>query len=237
MAHLLAIESAGATCSVALARYGDGQARILAERALPPSRGQADRLIELIEVVLDQAGLRYTDLDVIVLDRGPGSFTGVRSGLAAARGLALATRLPLLPLSSLECLAGAARARPGAIILAAIDARRGEVYAQAFDAQGSACGEPFAAPPANVAQALRGAWHLIGSGAPLVEAALPEDAGAVVERAEPDASLVAQLGARKLTAGAQTVSGFEVEPLYLRAPDARPQAPVFGPARAAGAAP
>lgn len=228
MAHLLAIESAGAACSVAvLRRMAGAPDTILAYRALPAARGQADRLIELIEAVLDEARVGYGELELIALDRGPGSFTGVRTAVAAARGLALAAGLPVLPLSSLECLAAAARPRAGAGVLAALDARRGEVYAQVFDARRRPQAEPFAAPPERMAKELSGAWHLIGSGAALIRAALPADVDAVVESARLDARLVAEAAARSLDRGARPIRGFDLDPLYLRAPDARPRTPPF----------
>src|SRR5690606_3902535 len=94
---------------------------------------------------LEQAGSAYGDLDAIAVSTGPGSFTGVRVGVAAARGLALALKIPAAGVTTLEALAHQAQAmRPGRPAIAAIDAGRGEVYAASFAADGA----PLAAPAA-----------------------------------------------------------------------------------------
>jgi tRNA threonylcarbamoyladenosine biosynthesis protein TsaB len=244
---LLAIDSAGESCSAALW----DQARpvpqgLLAFRMVEPARGQAERLIELVEAVLADAGLRYDALGAIAVNHGPGSFTGLRSAVAAARGLALAAGLGVIPVSSLEALAGGLRpyfasdrmagdALPGEV-LAALDARRGEVYAQRFGPDlrplPGALGEPRAMPPRAaaawaVAEPMAGPLRLVGSGARLFRAELPAGLAAVVETVQADARLVALCAARRLAAGERPVSGFAVRPLYLRAPDARPPAPLL----------
>jgi tRNA threonylcarbamoyladenosine biosynthesis protein TsaB len=222
MGQLLAIESTASGCSVAVVRHeASSSGARLAYRALPSSRGQADRLVELIEAALAEAELSYGDLDLIAVDHGPGSFTGVRTGVAAARGLALATGLAVLPVSSLETVAGAARPAAGAIVLAAQDARRGEVYVQTFDDRVRPRGAPQAMPPERAAAGLGGPVLLVGSGARLICAHLPQDAQAIAMPAGPDARLVAEAAIRRLRAGARPVAGFDLHPLYLRAPDAR----------------
>jgi tRNA threonylcarbamoyladenosine biosynthesis protein TsaB len=240
---LLAIDSAGESCSAAVW----DQARpvpqgLVAWRALEPARGQAERLIELVETVLADAGLGYGALGAIAVNHGPGSFTGLRSAVAAARGLALAADLGVLAVSSLEALAGGVPPDPSSSgeVLAALDARRGEVYVQRFGPDltplPGALGAPRALPPLAVAawvaadaKAGAGPLRLVGSGAQLVQAQLPGGFPAVVETVRADARLVALCAARRLAAGEQPVAGFAVRPLYLRAPDARPSAPL--PAR------
>jgi tRNA threonylcarbamoyl adenosine modification protein YeaZ len=127
---LLALESAMSAGSVAVC---DGAGQVLAQRRSPPEAGQADRLIELIDAALDTAGVDYPDLDVIAVNHGPGSFTGVRAGVAAARGLALALGRPVIAVNTLEALAAAAGVQPAGTVVAAVDARRGQVYVQTFD--------------------------------------------------------------------------------------------------------
>lgn len=227
---LLAIESAGLACSVALSAGVWPTIELRAYHEIDAPRGQADRLIELIEAALRAAGAGYGDLDLIAVDRGPGSFTGVRTGVAAARGLALATGLPVLPVTSLEALASGVTADASTPILAVIDARRGEVYVQAFDRALDPLGEPAALPPETAARRLEPPLRLVGSGAGLVRAALPEDAEATMEPAALDARAVATCAARRLAAGIRPIAGFAVCPLYLRAPDARPQAARVGTA-------
>jgi tRNA threonylcarbamoyladenosine biosynthesis protein TsaB len=246
---LLAIDSAGESCSAALW----DQARPVSEgslafRVLEPARGRAERLIELVETVLADAGLRYDALGAVAVNHGPGSFTGLRSAVAAARGLALAADLGVIAVSSLEALAGGLRpdlSRPGDV-LAALDARRGEVYAQRFGPdlrpRPGPLGAPRAMAPQDVAalvaadaRAGAGPLRLVGSGAHLVQAHLPAEVPAVVETVQADARLVGLCAARRLAAGERPVAGFAVRPLYLRAPDARPPAPLLARRRAVAA--
>jgi tRNA threonylcarbamoyladenosine biosynthesis protein TsaB len=222
MAQLLAIESTASGCSVAVLGHDIASpGALLAHRSLPASRGQADRLVELIEAAIGDAGFAYGELDLIAVDHGPGSFTGVRTGVAAARGLALAAGLPVLPVSSLETLAGAARPAAGESVVAARDARRGEVYVQTFDARLRPQGVAQAMAPERAAAGLAGRVWLVGSGAPLIRAHLSDRAEVTVAAAELDARLVAAAGVRRLAAGARPIAGFDLQPLYLRAPDAR----------------
>jgi tRNA threonylcarbamoyl adenosine modification protein YeaZ len=241
---LLAIDS-GETCSAAVWDSARSDADgVLAFRVIEPARGQAERLIGLVEAVLADAGLRYDDLGALAVNHGPGSFTGLRSAVAAARGLALAAQLGVIPVSSLEALAsgvqlGSSSGVPPGEVLAALDARRGEVYAQRFGPGlmplPGARGEPRAMPPQNAARAVTepyagrgsGPVHLVGSGACLVQALLPAETPVVLETVQADARLVARCAARRLAAGERPVAGFAVRPLYLRAPDARPPTPIM----------
>ncbi len=233
---LLAIESAGPAASVALLdRRSAPAGELAAFRTLPPGREQADRLIELVDGVLGDAGIHPLQLEFIAVGTGPGTFTGVRTAVAAARGLALATGRGVMAVSSLEALACAALQFRPATIVAALDARRGEVYAQAFADDLRPLGEPTALPPEAAARSTRGPMVLVGSGARLVQAALPGDAESEILPVELDARAVALCAARKLRAGMRPAPGFTVRPLYLRAPDARPQHP--RPALARMAAP
>jgi tRNA threonylcarbamoyladenosine biosynthesis protein TsaB len=252
---LLAIDSAGETCSAALwDQARPGPQGLLGFRMVEPARGQAERLIELVEAVLADAGLRYDALGALAVNHGPGSFTGLRSAVAAARGLALAADLGVLAVSSLEALAAGLRPdfsldpmagdSPAGEVLAALDARRGEVYAQRFGPDlrplPGPLGEPRAMPPRAaaafaVAEPLVGPLRLVGSGARLIEAELPTGVATVVETVPADARLVALCAARRLAAGERPVSGFAVRPLYLRAPDVRAPVPLLARAGAMAA--
>jgi tRNA threonylcarbamoyladenosine biosynthesis protein TsaB len=210
---------------------------------LEPARGQAERLIALVEAVLADAGLRHDALGALAVNHGPGSFTGLRSAVAAARGLALAADLGVIAISSLEALAGA-RAAVGDTVLAALDARRGEVYAQAFGPDvkplPGSLGEPRAMVPQEAAawaaeQRGAGRLRVVGSGAHLIQALLPADLPVTVETVAADACLVARCAARRLAAGERPVAGFALRPLYLRAPDARPPVPLVARHRALAA--
>jgi len=247
---LLAIDSAGESCSAALwDRARPDREALLAWRGVEPARGHGERLIALVEAVLAEAELRYEALGALAVNHGPGSFTGVRSAVAAARGLALAADLGVLAVSSLQALATglepelAPPARRGEV-LAALDARRGEVYVQRFGPDlrphPGALGTPRAMPPEDVVAFLDGRpglapLRLVGSGASLIEAHLPAEAPAVVETVRVDARLVARCAARRLAAGERPVPGPAVRPLYLRPPDARPAVPLLARRRAAAA--
>jgi tRNA threonylcarbamoyladenosine biosynthesis protein TsaB len=126
---LLAIESAGDACSVALSVDES-----CLERHLIAPRQHAQLLLSLIQALLDEAGLALAGLDVLAFGRGPGSFTGVRIAAGVIQGLAYGADLPVVPVSSLQALAqGALRERASTRVLAAFDARLGEVYWGAYE--------------------------------------------------------------------------------------------------------
>jgi tRNA threonylcarbamoyladenosine biosynthesis protein TsaB len=228
---LLALESATSVCSVALC---DGAGEVLGHRRGERAPDQADRLIELLDDALRGAGLDYDALDVIAVNRGPGSFTGVRTGVAAARGLALALGRPVLAVNALEVLAAALGPQPAGTIVAALDARRGQVYVQSFDHRLA----PRAAPSVSAPEEIRldddaPPIRLVGNGAALIRAALPEASPIVSADAEVNALGVARRALARMAAGERARPGHAVQPLYLRPPDARLPAP--RPARASAA--
>jgi tRNA threonylcarbamoyladenosine biosynthesis protein TsaB len=231
---LLALDNAEAACSAAL--WDDSRPAaeaLVGHRRLSAARGQADHLIPLIDELLRAADCDYRALDVLAVNCGPGSFTGLRSVVAAARGLALAAGLPVVGVGSLEALAEAVPDAPAGTLVAALDARRGEIYLQAFDRHKRPRGAPAVMAPAQAVAGLRpGPLRLLGSGAPLLRAALPARRVALVESAESDARWVARCAARRLAGGEVPQPGFMLRPLYLRPPDARPQVPLVAPARA-----
>jgi tRNA threonylcarbamoyladenosine biosynthesis protein TsaB len=230
---LLALDSAEATCSAAVwdcARPEPGA--LLGHRRLAPGRGQADQLIPLVDDLLRDLGLDYGALGALAVGHGPGSFTGIRSAVAAARGLALAAGLPVLAVGSLEALAAAVPDAPGTLV-AAMDARRGQVYVQIFDARRRARSAPSLRTAAQaVADLPGGPLRLVGSGAALIQAALPVGRPAGALSAELDARWIARRAADRLASGERPQDGTTLHPLYLRSPDARPQTPLVAPARA-----
>jgi tRNA threonylcarbamoyladenosine biosynthesis protein TsaB len=216
---LLALDSATSVSSAALCDVAGG---ILGYRRGDEGPDQADRLIELIDGVLRDAGLDYGGIDVIAVNCGPGSFTGIRAGVAAARGLALATGRPVVAVNSLEALAAVLGPQSAGTIVAALDARRGQVYLQMFDHELVALGEPRAVVPENVRlTGLQAPIRLAGSGAPLVRAALPDEVTVLQESVPTDALGVARRAIARLAAGERPAPGTTVKPLYLRPPDAR----------------
>ena len=214
---ILAIDTATAACSAALM---DGDA-VVARRFVPMARGHAEALMPMVEAVMAEAGAAYRDLDLIATTVGPGTFTGLRVGLAAARGLAVAGGLPVVGVTTLEALAHGVDGdiRHGRSVVAALDARRGEVYVQAFDGNLQPLAPPAARPP-EATEAPAGALVIAGSGAALVMAALdrPRDDIVVNETLLPDAAVVAALAGRRFD---PAVAAAPPEPLYLRGSGAR----------------
>ena len=217
--RVLAIDTALGACAAAV--YESEQGRVLAEQSIPMVRGHAEALMPLIAQVMNAAGTRFTELDRIAVTVGPGSFTGLRVGVSAARGIALAASKPVVGLSTLSAYAAPHIAVDAASpLVAAIDARHSQVYMQVFGA-GHALGQPVVAGLQDaVRAAIPGPARIVGSAAHMIAAAWPSDqpAPALVEaRAAPGIDWVARLG---VTA---TVGQAMPKPLYLRAPDARPQ--------------
>jgi tRNA threonylcarbamoyladenosine biosynthesis protein TsaB len=125
--RILTIETSTPTERVAIVHDGE----ILAGRTEAVGRGHTERLLGIVEAVLDRSGSVLGDLDAVAVSIGPGRFSGLRVGLATAKGLAAASGLPVVPVPTLEALAESARPRTG-LVCAMLDARRGEVYAALF---------------------------------------------------------------------------------------------------------
>jgi tRNA threonylcarbamoyl adenosine modification protein YeaZ len=218
--RLLAIDTALAACSAAVLDTASGG--ILAGESLPMLRGHAEALIPLLGRVMQQSGLAFADLDRIVVTTGPGSFTGLRVGIAAARGLGVATGVPVAGVSTLSAYAapylGADDRSP---VIAAIDARHGHVYLQVFAPGGRTLIAPRLAPLQDAVHAASDtAACIAGSAAQAVADNLPETAPApatIDARQAPDIGWVAQIGA----VAPETAS--PPKPQYLRPPDAQPQ--------------
>lgn len=131
MRRLLLIDTCGSLGSVALAEVNDeGAAEVLASEALP-GRSASERLVPVVRQMLEGKGWRLGELAAIAVARGPGSFTGVRVGLAAAKGWSEASGVPLIAVSRLEVLAGAG-GDSAVPVWAVLDAGRGEVYAGGY---------------------------------------------------------------------------------------------------------
>lgn len=180
----------------------------------------------MIEKALRDAGLAYGDLAAVAAVRGPGAFTGIRIGLAAARGLALAAGIPALGISAFDAVAAAVphAARDGRMLVVAIDTKRADLYRQCYDAALRPLGEAGVLAPGEAAASLApGPLCLAGDGAEMLRAALASRAAdiRVAALAPPDAAIVARLGAEALARGAPFPPP---EPLYLRAPEATPLA-------------
>jgi tRNA threonylcarbamoyladenosine biosynthesis protein TsaB len=218
---LLGFDCSGGACSAAILAGGD----TLARRSEPMAQGHGERLLSLLRETLAAAGLGFAALDAIAVTVGPGRFTGLRVGIAAARGLALALGRPALGIASFAAIAEAARReRPGRPMLAVIDSGREELFAQGVEAEGRPAGPPRIATARALAAELAGrAMLLAGDGARLVARALAERGTAIelVAAGPIPPEAVAALGLAELRGLAPGVQPPAPRPIYLRAPDAR----------------
>ncbi|MDW3776592.1 tRNA (adenosine(37)-N6)-threonylcarbamoyltransferase complex dimerization subunit type 1 TsaB [Kluyvera cryocrescens] len=218
--RILAIDTATEACSAAL--WNDGNT--CAHFELCP-REHTQRILPIVQDILTQGGVSLTDLDALAFGRGPGSFTGVRIGIGIAQGLALGAELPMIGVSTLATMAqGAWRKKGAPRVLAAIDARMGEVYWAEYqrDAQGVWHGENTEAvlKPEAVQQRLaelEGEWATVGTG----WAAWPDmTQGANVTLSDgdvllPEAEDMLPIACQLLEQG-KTVAVDKAEPVYLR---------------------
>jgi tRNA threonylcarbamoyladenosine biosynthesis protein TsaB len=229
--NTLAFDTCFGACSVAVTWRASGPSASLPgiARFELIDRGHAERLMPMIKEAMGEAPFGFSDLQRIVVTTGPGTFTGQRVGIAAARALSFASGASVATLSSLEVMAHGAAAQlgddlRGRRIAIAVDARRGEVYFQAFAFEGERTpvlrpiAEPALLAPTDVARRLAGAEVIVaGSGAGLVAAA-----------AEPNQRILVRLGAlqpdvRFVPQDAVLATAARPRPLYLRPPDAKPQ--------------
>ena len=201
----LAIDTSGPTLSLGLF---DG-AQALAVMREEIGRRHAERLRPVLEELFDAAGLRPSDLTRIGVVRGPGSFTGLRVGLAFARGLALATGAKAVGVSTFEAIAPSV-ANDDAPFALVLDAKRGEVFAQRFDAHANTHGHPFR--------------HPVESGWPFPDMALAGSGAALVGRDGLDFDPVPGVSVVARLADERDPDRYPPVPLYLRAADAKPQA-------------
>ena len=209
----LAIETAFETCSVALDMDGSIRTR---SRTEPRAHGRL--LLPFIDELLAEGGLSLDDLDALVVDRGPGSFTSLRIGLGVAQGLALAHDLPVHPVSSLAMIAAAGRDPDGpATVLAAMDARMGEVYAAIYRFDGDRAelqGRELLCAPGDLPDPAPAAQG-VGSAFEVHRDLLPE---AVVQRLSPIRAAASPDAAEllRLAPFVRAVPAHELAPTYLR---------------------
>lgn len=216
---VLAIDTALDACAAGVLDTHAG--RLIAQETLPMRRGHAETLMPLIARVIESAGIAFAALDRIVATTGPGSFTGLRVGLSAARGIALAANKPVVGVTTLAAFAapviGENRKSP---VISAIDARHDQVYFQTMSGDGATLAHPRVAPVEEALAASRfGAPHLVGNAAKLLADRWPAHLAppvAVDTQPAPDIAWVAWLGATVSPSAAPP------RPYYLRAPDAKP---------------
>jgi tRNA threonylcarbamoyladenosine biosynthesis protein TsaB len=217
---VLAIDTALDACSAAV--FDSDRRVIVAGETQPMQRGHAEALMPLIARVMDGAAIEFRELDRIAVTTGPGSFTGLRVGISAARGIALAAGKPAIGLTTLAAFAAPHIAEDDTLpVVAAIDARHNNVYLQVFGPRGRTVVAPKVA---SLREAVRAAQtdpaRIVGSAAQLIAAAWPKTEPlppTFDQRGAPDISWIA-----RLAAAADEGHG-SPKPLYLRAPDAKPQ--------------
>lgn len=223
---LLAIESATAAAGVALLR---GES-VIASRALATDRPASELLLPAILALLADARLAIADVEAFAVSVGPGSFTGLRVGVSTAKGLAFGSDRLMVAVPTLAALASCAEPAPGPVV-ALLDARRGEVYAAAYD--GDLLAEPRFGPAVLRPQALADAiaaldaqrpCTLIGEGVPVVAELLDARFGDGVRfvDAAADPVAVGRLGAQLLARGAG-IGADDLAPVYVRRAEAEVQ--------------
>ena len=215
---MLAIDAAGSDCGAAVAA-GD---KLLAIANAAMLHGQAEALLPMIDDVVREAGLTPSGLDLVAVTTGPGSFTGIRVGIAAARGISLALDLPLVGVSSFEAVAASVPGDgfEGRRLLVALDSRRADLYVQFFDGFGRPLSHPAARHPETLASAVPWAERqtivVAGDGAARAVEVLAKSVEATIVEAAPPVAGALRAAIWKWRRGERDEA---VRPLYLRPPD------------------
>ncbi len=209
---ILSIDTSGVDCSACV--YDSGNDIVLGEVTENIGKGHAELLMGIIDGALSKAGLALNAVERLAVTIGPGSFTGIRVGVAAARGFALSLDVEAVGITTLETLAAHhQRQQPGQPVAVGLDAKRGECYLQIFAADGVPLTEAALVSLDDARQSLGGFdGAIIGSAAPLFA---DEETGSGPDHFPIDT--VARVAATKPAHQPKPA------PLYLRGPDARPQ--------------
>jgi tRNA threonylcarbamoyladenosine biosynthesis protein TsaB len=221
--NVLAFDTCFGAVSVAVRWRSARGEWLLREAYEARTTGHAERLIPMMAEVMEGAGLAFSSLDRIAVTVGPGTFTGVRVGVAAARALALTTGRPVVGTTSLAVMAHRAdllvgQKRAGRPLAVAVDARRDMVYVQLFAEPALGAGEAALATHEEAARTIgQEPVLLVGSGAAAVAAALGGQAEVEFPDLQPHARSLAIVAAELMPMA-------PVKPIYLRPPDAKPQA-------------
>lgn len=214
---LLAIDTASTLCAACVLETDTGREE--GRAVLDLGKGHAEQLMAVIADAMGRAGVAFPELGGVAVSIGPGSFTGVRVGVSAARGLAMALKIPAIGVTTLEVLAAEARQRFGAVkVMSALDAGRGEINAAVYDGDGAALVEPSVMTlDEAVALAGRHRAPVAGSAGPRIAAELP-----AIETGS--AAATADIRFYAALAAGRKEPGEKPRPLYLRGADAKPQA-------------
>jgi len=217
--NILAIDTSASLCAACV--YDAAADVVRGRSVLDVGKGHAEHLMGTIAKALEEAAVGYPDLARIAVSVGPGSFTGVRVGVSAARGLALALKIPAAGVSTLEALAVEAGADfPGRTVAAVIDGRRGDLYLAGYDRDGKLLGKPAAVSIETACEFA--ATHdavLAGNGADMLTAFFPERRFDIASRAA-----TGEIATYARLAALRNPPFEKPKPLYLRGADAKPQA-------------
>jgi tRNA threonylcarbamoyl adenosine modification protein YeaZ len=217
---ILAIDTALDNCAAAV--LDTDIKTVLAQESLPMKRGHAEALMPLIARVMTKSRIAYLDLDRVSVTTGPGSFTGLRVGISAARGIALAADKDVVGLTTLSAYMAPLIAEKSSLpIVVAIDARHDHVYFQAVGGNGATLIRPGVVPIEDTFRAARfGAVRIVGNAAKMLADRWPPQMptpSLVESQPSPDIAWVAWAGA------AVDPAKSPAKPFYLRAPDAKPK--------------
>ncbi|MCC3862355.1 tRNA (adenosine(37)-N6)-threonylcarbamoyltransferase complex dimerization subunit type 1 TsaB [Pseudemcibacter aquimaris] len=218
MTYILAFDTTLGACSVALLQDGN----ILSSKKEVRARGHVERLLPMVDEVINDAGIKLETVDLIAVTIGPGTFAGVRIGLSAAKGMALALDVPVIPVTSLEAIAFAAFRDNDVLenVNICIDARRGEFYMQSFQSDMTRLNEAEAVPLADIENRQYPNAPFVGSGGKMIAKIIEIDQDENHEQYDsPHAENIALYAYQIID---KVTNADTIKPLYLRAPDAKP---------------
>lgn len=223
---ILAIETSTGCGSVSLTGGEPEDFRLLAECTVQPGTTHSRRLLGSIDWLMTSARVQWDNLDAVAVSLGPGSFTGLRIGLAAAKAIAMAAAKPLVGIPTLDALALAC-GRDNRLVCCLLDARKQEVYAAFYRMSDSGMpeplGRPAVLPPTVLLRDIREPVILVGPGVSVYKDVLADNDQVVLfpeHLSQPRAMYVGLLGARMFTAGSR-LNPITAAPLYVRDADAQ----------------
>lgn len=226
---ILSIDTAASYCAVAI--YDSTRDAVLAQISENIGKGHAEVLMDYIERAVSKSAIAMADIDRVAVNIGPGSFTGVRIGVSAARGFALALNCPAIGITAFEALAFETQnINPLKPVLVLLEAHRGEIYAANFNADGKILSDPEVLSreeAAALAAKQIDETIFAGSAASAINEALGERFQVTCEEPTANIATYAKLAALKQP-------GEAPKPLYMRGPDAKPQTGFALPRRTAG---
>lgn len=227
--NVLAFDTCLTACSVAVRAGQAGMPPRVAAEHRSMETGHAEALLPMIERAMREAGLAFPELQRIIVTNGPGTFTGVRTGVAVARALALSTGAEIVAVSSLWALAMGALQSPDPTssfdaVLAAVDARKGQLYLQLVDVEGQELSSPMLGDHSAAVELCAGRRVRIVGNAAASVVELSRSASTTYRLLGEAAAAPVEPNAINLLAAAlrSSITG-SLAPLYLRPPDAKPQ--------------